>query len=45
VYVDPGLGALIVQGFVGAVIGTVYVARQRIANLWRRLFARRPAGE
>ena len=40
-YVDPGLGALIFQGFVGAVVGSLYIARQRVLKLWRRLFASR----
>jgi len=40
VYVDPGLGALILQGFVGAIVGTLYLARRRVVMLWRRLFSR-----
>ena len=37
-YVDPGLGALILQGFVGAIVGALYMARRRVVTLWRRLF-------
>ena len=40
VYIDPGLGVLFFQGIVASVVGSVFVARRRIATFWRALFGR-----
>lgn len=36
-YVDPGFGALLLQGVVAGIVGAAFVARQRLRQLWRRL--------
>jgi hypothetical protein len=36
-YVDPGFGALILQGMIAGILGAAFVARQRLRALWRRL--------
>jgi hypothetical protein len=36
-YIDPGFGALLLQGIVAGILGSAYVARQRLRQLWRRL--------
>lgn len=40
-YVDPGLGALLLQGVVAGIVGAVFVARQKIRLFFRRLLGKR----
>jgi hypothetical protein len=36
-YIDPGYGALLLQGLMASVLGALFVGRQRIAALLRKL--------
>ncbi len=42
-YIDPGFGALLLQGLLAGLIGAGFVLRQRIGSLWRAIFRRKPA--
>ena len=37
VYIDPGYGALILQGVIASVLGAIFVARQKLVRLWQKL--------
>jgi hypothetical protein len=47
VYIDPGFGALLLQGLAAAVVGAAFVVRKRIVGLFRKLTGKpaAPAGE
>ena len=36
-YVDPGFGALLLQGVVAGIVSAAFIARQRLRALWRRI--------
>jgi hypothetical protein len=36
-YIDPGYGALLLQGLLATVLGAIFVVRHRIASLVRKL--------
>ena len=40
-YIDPGSGALLLQGLVAGAVGCLMVGRQLIANIASKLFGRR----
>jgi hypothetical protein len=39
-YIDPGLGALLLQGFVAGILGATFAARQKIRRLFRKLMGK-----
>lgn len=36
-YIDPGFGALLLQGFVAGILGVAFAARLKIRRLFRKL--------
>lgn len=42
-YIDPGYGALILQGVLAGIVGTVFIARHKIALLLGKLLGRKGA--
>ena len=43
-YIDPGYGALLLQGLLASVLGAIFVIRHRIVSLVRKLTGKvRPA--
>ncbi len=41
-YIDPGYGALLLQGLLAGLVGVGFVLRQRIRSLWRAILRRKP---
>jgi len=39
-YIDPGFGALLLQGFVAGIVGAAFVARQKLLRLLRKLMGK-----
>ncbi len=39
-YIDPGFGALILQGVIAGIVGTAFVARQKILRIVARLMGK-----
>ncbi|MGH7606805.1 MAG: hypothetical protein ACREME_05655 [Gemmatimonadales bacterium] len=40
-YIDPGFGALLLQGIVAGILGAAFVAREKLRALFRRLLRKR----
>ncbi|MGH7569967.1 MAG: hypothetical protein ACREL9_13530 [Gemmatimonadales bacterium] len=41
-YIDPGFGALILQGVVAGIVGVAFVARRKILHFFAKLTGRSP---
>jgi len=41
-YIDPGYGALLLQGLLAGLVGAGFVLRQRIRSWWRAILGRKP---
>ena len=39
-YIDPGFGALLLQGFVAGILGVAFAARLKIRRLFRKLMGK-----
>ena len=39
-YIDPGFGALLLQGFVAGILGATFAARQKIRRWLRKLMGK-----
>jgi hypothetical protein len=42
-YIDPGYGALLLQGLLAGLVGAGFVLRQRIGSFLNAVFRRKPA--
>ncbi len=43
-YIDPGIGSLLLQGVLAGIVGTAFVARQKIRRFFGRLTGKSAPG-